>query len=123
MYTIVYFSPTGNVLHLATKLANRMGIHKDKILPLEFTEPEQLTNDSHLILLYPIHAFNAPRTVKRFVRYLPSGLYNDVSIIGVGCTTNWVDKAASADLRKLLSVKGYPIILDELLAMPFVFGK
>ena len=121
MYTIVYFSPTGNVLHLATKLANRLGIHKDKILPLEFTEPEQLTNNSHLILLYPIHAFNAPRTVKRFVRYLPSGLYNDVSIIGVGCTTNWVDKAASADLRKLLSEKGYPIILDELLAMPLTF--
>ncbi|MFC2063033.1 EFR1 family ferrodoxin [Chloroflexota bacterium] len=118
MYTIVYFSPTGNALHLATRLANSLGINKDKMLPLEFIEPDQLTYDSHLILLYPVHAFNAPRTVKRFVKCLPSGLYSDVSIIGVGCTTNWVDKAASADLRKLLSEKGYPIILDEILAMP-----
>lgn len=121
MYTIVYFSPTGNVLHLTEMLAGHLGVHKDKILPLEFTEPNQLTNDSHLILLYPIHAFNTPRTVKRFVKCLPSGLYGDVSMIGVGCTTNWVDRAASVDLRKLLTEKGYSIILDELLAMPLTF--
>jgi len=121
MYTLVYFSPTGNVLHLAKMLASRLGIHQDKILPLEFTELDQLTNDNHLILLYPVHAFNAPRTVKRFVKCLPLGLYNDVSMIGIGCTTSWVDKAASSDLRKLFSGKGYPIILDEILAMPLTF--
>jgi len=121
MYTIVYFSPTGNVLHLAKMLADRLGINKDEILTLETTEPDQLINNTHLILLYPIHAFNAPRTVKRFVKCLPSGLYSDVSMIGVGCTTNWVDKAASADLRKIISEKGYPIILDEILAMPLTF--
>jgi ferredoxin len=121
MYTIVYFSPTGNVLHLAKILANCLGVHQDKILPLEFIKPAQLTNNNHLILLYPIHAFNAPRTVKRFVRCLPTGLYNDVSMFGVGCTTNWVDKAVSSDLRKLFSEKEYPVILDDILAMPLTF--
>jgi ferredoxin len=118
MYNIVYFSPTGNILHLVNILADRLGVHKDKIFPLEFTEPDQLTKNDHLILLYPIHAFNAPRNVKRFVKSLPPKLYNDVSLIGVGCTTSWVNKAVSSDLRKLLSKKEYPIILDEILAMP-----
>lgn len=121
MYTIIYFSPTGNVLHLANMLANRLGIHKDKILPLEFIDPNQLTNNNHLILVYPIHAFNAPRTVKRFVKCLPPGLYSDVSLIGVGCTTSWVNKAVSSDLRKLFTRKEYPVILDEILAMPLTF--
>lgn len=121
MHTIVYFSPTGNVLYLAKMLANCLGIHEDKILPLEFTEPDQLAEDTHLILLYPVHAFNAPRTVKRFVKRLPPRLFDDVSLIGVGCTTSWVDRAASSDLRKLLNEKEYHITLDDILAMPLTF--
>ncbi|MFC2038245.1 EFR1 family ferrodoxin [Chloroflexota bacterium] len=121
MYTIIYFSPTGNVLHLANMLATRLEIHKDKLLPLEFVEPDQLTNDKHLVLLYPVHAFSAPRTVNRFVKRLPPGLYGDVSLIGVGCTTSWVNNAVSSDLRKLLVEKGYSLIIDDILAMPLTF--
>jgi len=121
MYTIIYFSPTGNALHLAKLLADQLGIQQAEILPLEFTEPAQLTRDKHLILLYPVHGFNAPRTVKRFVKRLPPGRYAEVSLIGVGCTTGWVNQAVSADLRKLFAAKGYTIIVDEILAMPLTF--
>ena len=121
MHTIIYFSPTGNVLHLVKLLAQHLGIHDEKILPLEFIKPNQLTADKHLILIYPIHGFNAPRIVKRFVKCLPQRLYDDVSLIGVGCTTNWLNNAASSDLRKMFGVKGYPIIVDRILAMPLTF--
>lgn len=121
MHTLIYFSPTGNILHLAKLLAHHLGVDQAEILPLEFTRPDQLSKNKHLVLLYPVHGFNAPRTVKRFVKRLPSGLYADVSLIGVGCTTNWVNQAVSADLRKLCGQKGYPIVLDEILAMPLTF--
>ena len=121
MHTIVYFSPTGNALYLAELLAHHLGMDENKILPLEFIVPNQLTTNEHLILLYPIHGFNAPRIVKHFVKSLPPKLYNDVSLIGVGCTTSWLNDAASSDLRKLFSAKGYPIILDKILAMPLTF--
>jgi Pyruvate/2-oxoacid:ferredoxin oxidoreductase delta subunit len=121
MHTIIYFSPTGNVLHLVEMLASQLGIPEDKVRPLEFTRPGKLVKDDHLILLYSVHAFNAPRTVKRFVKRLPSGLYTDVSLIAVGCTTNWVNGAVSLDLRKLFAKKGYPILLDRILAMPLTF--
>jgi ferredoxin len=121
MYTIVYFSPTGNVLHLAKILADNLGSDRTKILPMEFVEQNQLKISKQLILLYPIHGFNAPRTVKRFIKNLPSGLFEFVSLLGVGCTTNWLNDAASSDLKKILIKKNYSILVDEILAMPLTF--
>lgn len=121
MYTIIYFSPTGNVLHLAKKLADGLKTPKEDILPLEFTDPEQLKHNKHLVLLYPVHGFNAPRTVKRFVKSLPPGLYEAVSLVAVGFAGNWLNGAVSSDLRKSLLKKTYPIVVDEDLAMPLTF--
>jgi len=121
MFTIIYFSPTGNVLHLAKLLAGELKSSAEDILPLEFTEPRQLEPNQHLILLYPVHGFNAPRAVKRFVKNLPSGLFGAVSLVAVGCNTTWVNGAVSCDLRKSLNKKGYPIVVDEMMAMPLTF--
>jgi len=121
MYSIVYFSPTGNVLHLADKLTAKLGQDICKSYALEFIKYKKLESNDHLILIYPVHGFNAPRTVKRFVKNLPTQLFESVSIIGVGCTTIWVNGAVSSDLRKLFNKKNYTIILDEILAMPLTF--
>ncbi len=121
MYTIIYFSPTGNVKHLAKKLAAELKIPTTELHALEFTDPNKLENNDHLILLYPVHGFNAPRTVKRFVKNFPPGLFEAISLIAVGCNTSWVNGAVSSDLRSPLSKKGYSIVLDEILAMPLTF--
>ena len=107
--------------HLAKMLADRLDSDGVKTVPLEFTQADQLAKDKHLVLLYPIHSFNAPRNVKQFVKRLPPGLYDTASLIAVGCTTSWVNHAVSSDLQRLLTKKGYPIVLDELLAMPLTF--
>ena len=62
-------------MHLAKQLADGLKSPKEDLLPLEFTDPKQLESNKHLILLYPVHGFNAPRTVKRFVSSLPPGLF------------------------------------------------
>lgn len=121
MYTIIYFSPTGNVFHLAKLLASQLGTPQVNLQALEFTEPEHLEHNTHLVLLYPVHGFNAPRTVKRFVKNLPAHLFNHVSLLGVGCNTTWVNGAVSSDLRKILEKKKYEIAVDEILAMPLTF--
>jgi len=121
MYTIIYFSPTGNVLHLAKLLAAELRSQVENILPLEFTDPLQLESNKHLVLLYPVHGFNAPKTVKRFVKSLPPGLFEYVSLIAVGCSTGWANGAVSSELRKSLGKKAYSIALDEILAMPLTF--
>jgi ferredoxin len=121
MFTIVYFSPTGNAKYLALKLAEVMGIDEDEVLPLEFIDPESLKINQHLVLFYPVHGFNAPRTIKRFVRSLPPGLFESVSMINVGFAGNWLNEAVSVDLRRPLEKKGYSILLDEALPMPLTF--
>jgi ferredoxin/flavodoxin len=121
IFTLIYFSPTGNVAHLARVLASHLDSYGVETLPLESMEADQLADNRQLVLLYPIHGFNAPRNVKRFVKCLPPGLYSTVSMVGVGCTTSWVNGAVSSDLRKLLSNSGYTILLDEVLAMPLTF--
>ena len=88
-------------------LADHLDSDHVKVLPLESIQADQLAKDKHLVLLYPIHGFNAPRNVKHFVKCLPPGLYNTASLIGVGCTTSWVNQAVSSDLRKLFTKKGH----------------
>jgi len=119
--TIIYFSPSGNVKHLAKLMAAKLNILEKNILPLEFTDPKLLKKNKGLVLLYPVHGFNAPRTVKRFINALSSGLFDYVNLIGVGCTANWVNGAVSSDLRKSLEKKEYSIVVDEITAMPLTF--
>jgi len=121
MFTIIYYSPTGNALHLAKLLADGLKIPHAELLPMELTDPEQLEKNHHLILLHPIHGFNAPKAVKRFVKSLPPGLYDYVSLIAVGCAAHWANDAVSNVLRKSLNKKKYSIVLDEVMAMPLTF--
>lgn len=118
MYTLLYFSPSGNVKYLAEILADRLGRDRALLVPLETADPERLEGGGHLVLLYPIHGFNPPRNVVRFVRRLPGGRFERVSLIAVGSSKHWVNRAASYRLRRVLTEKGYAIGVEELLAMP-----
>ena len=120
MYTIIQFSPTGNANYIAEQLARSLG-NQTKVLPLEHTDASKLEKGNHLVVVYAIHAFNAPRTVKRFIKNLPIDLYKQVSLIGVGCNTSWANDSASKDVRKILNNKSYKIIVDKVIAMPLTF--
>lgn len=120
MNTILYFSPTGNVRYIAKELSQHLDSNTE-LFPLEFTDPETLIQKDQLVILFSIHAFNAPRTVKRFVKKIPEGLYKNVSLISVGCNDGLVNKAATWGLRKILEKKGCSILVDEIMAMPLSF--
>lgn len=120
MYTILYFSPTGNARYIAQQLAQSLS-SRVKTFPLEHIDPLQLKKDDHLIIVYAIHAFNAPRTVKRFIKNLPSDQFKQVSLIGVGCNTGWVNGAVSKEIREVLVRKKYTVCVDEVIAMPLTF--
>lgn len=119
MFTIVQLSPTGNTAHLAKLLSDHL--ETNNLYALEHTIPNELPNTDHLIILFAIHAFNAPRTVKRFVKMIPPNKFKKVSLIAVGCNTSWVNNAASKEIRKILERKSYNIIVDDIIAMPLTF--
>ncbi len=121
MYTIIYFSPTGNTKYLAEHMKEVLGGSNTKVLALDFLEVEKLEKDNQLIFMYPIHGFNAPRSVKRFVKKLPEGLFDQVHLVAVGCNNSWVNDAVSLDLKRQLKKKKYSIGVDEIFAMPLTF--
>ena len=103
------------MLHLTRILAGQLNSYGVRILALESVAAEQMADDKHLVLLYPIHGFNAPRNVKRFARGLPPALYETVSLVGVGCTTGWVNQAASSEYLRaqgLINVRPEQEIAD-----------
>ena len=116
MFTLVQFSPTGNTAYIAKLLSEHL--NSNDVYALEHTTPENLVHSEHLVILYAIHAFNAPKTVKRFVKTLPQNMFKKVSLIGVGCNDSWVNDAASKEIRKILEDKSCQIVVDEIMAMP-----
>ncbi len=116
--TILYFSPTGNVRYVAQSLADALHMGKDVPIAIEKTPYEKLGGNEHLIILFSIHGFNPPRTVKRFIKEMPEGLCDSISLLAVGCAEAWVNEAVNTDLRKFLESKGYQILIDRVLAMP-----
>lgn len=119
MFTIVQFSPTGNTAYIANRLSELL--KTTYIHALEHTDPTALLDSEHLVILFPIHAFNAPKTVLRFVRALPEGKFKKISLIGVGCNVSWMNHGASLEINKILKGKSYPIVVDETIAMPLTF--
>lgn len=117
MYSNIYFSPTGNALHLARKLADFLDYDPAKLLPLEFVDLKLLKPEKHLVLIYPVHGFNAPRTVKRFVKEVPAsrlfGLElhaNNACTSCVTCWNNCPEKAISPRFSKFIPIrKGYDL--------------
>ena len=116
MFTIIYFSPTGNTKYIAEQIAQQL--NTEEVLALEEIETSKLGNNEQLLLLYPIHGFNPPRTVTRFVKNLPTGLYKNVHLLAVGCNDLFINGAVSTGLRRILKKKEYKVIVDEILVMP-----
>ena len=81
MNTILYFSPTGNVKYIAEKLSNHLGDDITDCKALEFSNPKDLKEQENLIIMFSVHAFNPPRTVRKFVSNIPADLYKNVSLI------------------------------------------
>jgi ferredoxin len=112
MYSINYYSPTGNTKYLAEQLAQNLNI--DQVFDI-VKNPD--TNSEHIIIMFSIQAFSAPKKVVDFVKGFEKG-NKKVSIIAVGCNEVWINDGASLKLKKILNEKGYQIMLDEVVAMP-----
>lgn len=116
MYTILYYSPTGNSKHLAQKMASLLEV--GEVFALEKSKPEELQQNDELILMYPIHGFNPPKIVTNFVKKIHSNKFKKVHLVAVGCNDLFLNDAVSLGLRRILQSKNYDIGVDEILVMP-----
>jgi len=121
MFTIAYFSPTGNTLYLARKLEECLAPNNTELISIADTQSTELKRNTHLIIMYSIHGFNAPQEVEEFTKSIPPYHFESISIIAVGCSKIWINDGASIKLKNILSKKSYSVLIDEVLAMPLTF--
>lgn len=122
MFSILYYSATGNTLYLANKLKEKLGQSCVEAINVSNIEEIKPHNSQHLIIMYSIHAFNAPKEIVDFIKNMPEGLFNKVSLLAIGCNDIWINEGNSLELRKILNKKGYKIAIDRILAMPLAIG-
>ncbi len=125
---IVYFSGTGGTERAALELKkaiNNRGIEA----AIYSLERENIDDLNHyianiskmelIIILYPVHAFDAPEPIYQFICRLPEGNGIRTAVISVsGGGEVFPNKACRTDCIKALSSKGYAVSYERMLIMP-----
>ncbi|MHB1392972.1 MAG: EFR1 family ferrodoxin [Clostridia bacterium] len=125
---IVYFSGTGGtarvVDYMEQSLINRKcGVHRNSLDKSKSTEV--LSADLHdkpsdiLIVIYPVHAFDAPEPVYDWINKLPQGNGLPAAVVSVsGGGEVWPNTASRVGCIKALERKGYKVFYERMLVMP-----
>jgi len=148
-FTLFYFSGSGNTEILARTLADRLeerghtveavkipdflrknranaGERLRRIIEGEGSQKgAEHCEKSHLVLLYPVYAFDAPTIVYDFLRKFPSpSRVVSASIIFSPCDPHPFNSAATFKVRRKLEQKGYAVLREDMVVMPsnFVIG-
>lgn len=113
MYTIFYFSGTGNTWLLAKEIEKTLSI-KDKVACYSI-ENELLTREyvaklvhesEQIIIGYPIYGSEAPEPMEDFIRDLPVVENKNVAVF---CTQAFMSGDGANYMKEFLSCKGYTI--------------
>jgi ferredoxin len=127
---IVYFSGTGGTARVSAEFAKSLISHQveAQIIPLDLQEfdyrsfaapSEQSADVDLLILLFPVHAFDAPEPVYEWLSTIPDGNGQAVAVISVsGGGEVWPNTACRAGCIKIFEQKGYDVIYERMFMMP-----
>lgn len=117
------FSGTGNTLRVCTRLANELkkfghetqltSIKKDRKTPVS-------TNYDCLIIGYPVHAFNAPAPVLKFLKSLPQATREiSVYLVRTSGEPLKLNDAAGITPKNILIKRGYQVLGEFSYVMPY----
>ncbi len=127
---LVYFSGTGGTERFALLLAQHLkNSNCDvQVLPLETQALESAQKDGRfnmngadiLILLFPVHAFDSPEPIYRWIKTLPHSNGLPVAIISVSAAGEyWINGACRVGSIAALTRKGYTVFYERMIIMPF----
>ena len=127
---ICYFSATGNTKKVAEKYAacfepnNTVQtipietLISGKTLAREFVE--QLSSTDMLAIGYPVHAFNAPEIVHKFIKRIPkSSTKKSAFLFSTSGEPLKLNNASSVKLRHLLKRRNYVVTNEYHYCMPY----
>lgn len=115
------YSGTGNTKKVADCFINTLaarGVEAD-LFAIRAGNPYPDEPKDLLIITFPVHAFNAPDGIYRWIRALPEGLGRKAAVISVsGGGDAFPQRSSRAGCISRLKKKGYDVVYDKMLAMP-----
>lgn len=105
------FSGTGNTLKVCKLLAERLEAHDHRTVIRQIRKDAVLSDECDiLVIAYPVHAFNAPEPVIRFIRNLPI-LHSPlpVYLIQTSGEPLSLNRAATVLPERILRKRGYDV--------------
>ncbi len=121
MKVILYvFSGTGNTLSVAALYKKYLDANVEIYRVSEKSGPFPAPDGYDLIGVgYPIHAFNPPEPIIKFVKSLPAVAYRRAFIFKTSGEGLHLNDCSSQKLIKILSKKGYDIAFERHIVMPY----
>jgi len=121
-YKIVYFSGTGGTALAAAcfeDLLKKQGCRVSSCRIGRDMDRDLSPGHDFLLLLFPVHAFNAPEPVFRWIEKQPAVRGKKAAVISVsGGGEMFPNKASRLSSIRRLEKKGYHVVYESMLVMP-----
>lgn len=128
-FLVVYFSGTGGVKKIAEEFENQLvkrnisvsrhSLDLSAMNKVKDTYQQIIDNTGLIILLYAVHAFDAPVPVFEWIEILPEVISLPVAVISVsGSGEVFLNRASRFQCIKALENKGYDVFYETMMAMP-----
>jgi len=119
---IYYQTGTRNTEYVAGQIAKELEARNYKVTLQEAVMPFKPINPSGFDIIgfgYPIHAFNTPKFFLQFVRTVSNVKQIPAFIFKTSGEPFHYNNASSFPLKRILSKKGFQVIMEEHLLMPY----
>jgi ferredoxin len=126
---IVYFSGTGGTARIAGEMSRQMTARGVRCELLSLDRrcygpslawfQEAMPNAHAFVLLYPVHAMEAPLPVREWIRDIPRGNNTPTAVISVsGGGEMWPNTGCRSRSIRRLEEKGYAVFHEGMMVMP-----
>lgn len=116
------FSGTGNTLKVSERLTEELclrGIDTDIFNIRAGADKPEVVGYGMLIICYPVHAFNAPSSVLKFLKTLPHSYKMPAYIVRTSGEPLYLNDASGITPRRILKKRGYEVRGELSCVMPY----
>lgn len=113
---IYYFTGTGNTLKVCEKFQQQLNTRgvQCQLCPMSLTEPAPNPNAFDLVgFAYPVHGFNAPYVVYKFVRNLPKVVGKNFFLLYTSGEPVAMNHASTLHLTAKIKKRGFARLTNE----------
>ena len=123
---IIYFSGTGGTARVSSQLEKSLTSHDIEVQRTALDMPEieyrtssaNIQRDDLLILIFAVHAFDAPEPVYDWINAIPEGVGQSAAVIPFRAAEDLAQHCVPGRLYKTIGAEGYDVFYERMIVMP-----